>query len=193
MNFYKLIFPIYNAAGKLMCKDCQEYVGIGSKILDLGCGSGIISKDFENFFAADLVGVDIIDNRVVPINFKLVNGRDLPFDENTFDAVLISYVLHHTQDPIRVLKEAKRVAKTGGKLLIFEDLYSGLIAKLICQIHGATYGRLFEHNKNLKERNFKNDREWKFIFEHLNFKSVFDKRVSLGLDPVHKHLFVLQK
>jgi len=192
MKFYELIYPVYRRAAILMCRDCQDHLPMGAKMLDLGCGSGIVTKEFAQRFAKEYVGVDIVDNRIFPINFKLINGRDLPFGDNEFDIVLISYVLHHADDPARLLAESKRVLKPGGQIIIFEDLYEGLCAKIICQIHGKSYGVMFEHHGGKEEISFKDQGQWKTIFEALKLKVVYEKRVSRVFNPVHKHLFILQ-
>jgi len=55
-------------------------------------------KKFQQAFQADLLGVDIIDNRVENIPLRLYNGEDLSFlSSNLFDVVLVNYVLHHTK------------------------------------------------------------------------------------------------
>ncbi len=175
-----------------MAADCAPFVKKGTRFLDLGCGSGIISREFEKKFGLDLVGVDIIDNRIIPIKFQLYDGKTLPFDDGGFDTVLISYVLHHANEPVRLLKEAKRVLKAGGRIIVFEDLYQGSFAKLICGIHGGTYGALFERGKGKGVCNFKTEKQWEDIFRALGLKPIFGKRVSTRLNPVNKHLFILE-
>ena len=177
----------------MMCDDCRDYAPREAKMLDLGCGSGIVTREFASQFARDYIGVDIVDNRIFPINFKLINGQDLPFGNNEFDIVLISYVLHHADDPARLLAESKRVLKPGGKIIIFEDLYEGFVGKMLCQVHGKSYGALFEHHGGTVIINFKNRRQWKTVFEALGLKPVFEKRVSKKINPVHKRLYILQK
>jgi len=81
-----------------MVEQCKEFIPLNSKILDFGCGSGIVGKKFQQAFQADLLGVDIIDNRVENIPLRLYNGEDLSFlSSNLFDVVLVNYVLHHTK------------------------------------------------------------------------------------------------
>lgn len=193
MKFYEIVHPVYRWAAKVMCRDCSPYIKPGLKMLDLGCGSGIVSKEFAEHFKAQLTGVDIIDNRIFPINFKLINGRNLPFSGDEFDVILISYVLHHADDPVRLLGEAKRVLRPGGKIIIFEDLYQGFIAKILCHLHGSTYGVLFEHHSGKEQYNFKDLKQWKTVFKTLELRVIFDKRVSRFINPVHKHLFILEK
>ena len=134
------------------------------------------------------MGVDIKDNRIVDIPFKIIDGKNLPFDDNSFDVTLINYVLHHSQNPERLLKEAKRVSK---KIIIFEDLPEGILSKLRCKFHQMTF---FGGSRN--DFNFKTSKEWEKIFESLGFKIIAKKQVFTKLDwldPVKRILFVLEK
>lgn len=175
-------------AGK-MCWDCQDFIKDGSKILDLGCGSGIITKEFENFFKADIIGIDIKDQRIEKIPFQLFDGKKIPFPDNFFDAVLITFVLHHSADPISILKEAKRVAKE--KIIIYEDLADGFFSRLVCKLHGASYNYFFQKNK--VKNSFKKNTEWKEIFQNLQLRPLFEKRTSSAINPAKKKLFILEK
>lgn len=193
MIYYKLVLPFYRLAAKKMAEDCIGFIENGSKFLDFGSGSGIVSLEFKKKFNLDLVGVDIVDNRVVDMELKLIDGKTVPFEDGFFDAVLISYVLHHADEPVRLLKEAKRVVKTGGRVIVFEDLYQGILAKIICKVHGSTYGFLFEHHGGKEQINFKNQKQWDEIFRTLGFNQIFAKRVSARIHPVEKRMFVLEK
>jgi ubiquinone/menaquinone biosynthesis C-methylase UbiE len=193
MIYYKFVAPFKKRTAKKMAEDCSGFIKPKSKFLDLGCGSGIVSLEFKKKFDLDLIGIDIVDNLAVDMELKLIDGKTLPFDDGSFDAVLISYVLHHADEPVRLLKEAKRVVKAGGKVIVFEDLYKGILAKIICKIHGSTYGFLFEHHGGKERINFKNQKQWEEIFRMLGFKLVYGLRVSSKLHPVEKRMFVLEK
>lgn len=187
--YYQIVRRIYKKAAKKMCLDCQDFLKKGSKILDLGCGSAIAGKEFQSFFEAKLIGVDIKDQRIEKIPFQLFDGKCLPFSENSFDATLINFVLHHTKNPTSLLKEAKRVSKE--KIIVFEDLPEGILSKLICKIHGITFNYFFQ--KNRENSNFKKSEEWKKIFDESGLKLIFEKRVSSVFNPVKKKLFILEK
>ena len=175
-------------AAKRMCQDCQQFIEKKSKILDLGCGSGIVSKAFQDFFQSQVIGGDIIDKRVFKIPFKKIDGKSLPFLKNNFDTVLIAYVLHHTRDPEALLEEVKRVVKD--KILIFEDLPEGPISNLVCKLHGVTFDKFIgNRNKTI----FKTEKEWQDVFEKLNLKLIFKKRINSKFSPITKELFVLEK
>lgn len=166
-----------------MCLDCQNFIKKGEKILDLGCGSGIVAKAFQDFFQAKVIGVDINDKRVVNIPFQIIDGENLPFKENEFDICFISYVLHHSKNPEKLLKEAKRVAK---KIIIYEDLPENFFSKIYCKLHSLTYNKFFQKSNNVS---FKTGKEWEEIFQKLGFNIIFKKKINNF--PVKKELFVL--
>ncbi len=203
MRVHRIFSKIYERADKIMCLDCRGFIKKGSKILDWGCGTAIVGKTFQDFFQAELFGVDVQDVRTVKIPFKITDGKNLSFPENSFDVVLINYVLHHSKDPISVLKEAKRVARD--KIVIYEDLPEDILSKLICKIHGFTFSNFFQNpNKTsfktelpkeakVKMRtkfSFASEREWEKIFQELGLNIVFKKRVNNF--PAKKELFVLR-
>lgn len=96
------------------------------KILDIGCGPGEFAKLFNNL---DYHGIDISDIYIKYAsknnkgNFQVMDATDLKFPNNSFDYILIMAILHHLDDRAmnKVLSEAKRVLRPGGKLLIMED------------------------------------------------------------------------
>lgn len=187
--YYRLVKKFFQRAGKKMCLECKDFIRSGSKILDLGCGSGTVGKEFQKYFNADLIGIDIEDKRIEDIPFQIFDGFQVPFTDNFFDVILINYVLHHTKDPIFILGEAKRVSKN--KIVIFEDLPETFLSDLICYFHGAIFNWFFQRHR--EKHNFKRGGEWKKIFEKLRLKLIFEKKVSSKLDPVEKKLFVLEK
>jgi len=189
MNFHKIFRKFYQQRAKEMCLECSDFIVKGSKILDLGSGSGIVGKEFQEFFKSDLIGIDVVDKRVEKIPFMLFDGLNVPFPDNHFDYALISYVLHHAKDPISLLMEAKRVVKE--RIIIYEDLVEGWMSELFCKIHGLTFSCLFQDKTGCN--NFKKEREWKNIFEDLKLRMVSEKRVSPILSPVDKKLFILEK
>jgi ubiquinone/menaquinone biosynthesis C-methylase UbiE len=186
MTYYKIFSGFYRFAAQKMCEECSPFISKKSKILDLGCGSGIVANEFKKCFNVETSGVDIIDKRVVGIPFSLYDGKNLPLPDNSFDAVLISYVLHHCEDPVAVLKEAKRVARK--KIILYEDAADGLIPKVVCKFHGMAFAKFFQ--KNDECGNFKTSGDWKDVFDKLGLELIFEKKVLKVLN--HK-MFVLRK
>ncbi len=96
----------------------------GKKILDIGCGAGRTSHYFRNF-TDQYIGVDysepmvdVCKDKYPDLVFMHCDARDLScFSENEFDFVMFSYngldYISH-DERLHVLKEIKRVLKTGG-------------------------------------------------------------------------------
>jgi len=200
--YYRILFKTYERAAKKMCLACQDFIEKGSKILDLGCGSGIVGNQFKEFFYAEVIGVDIIARRILPLPFEIIDGKHLPFPEKYFDVILINYVLHHAKDPTALLKNAKRVGK---KIIIFEDLPEGLFSKLICRFHGLSYSTLFknpnfisfktelpkEAKVKMKTKfSFASEKNWEKIFKEIGLNVIFKKRINNFL--IKKELFICE-
>ncbi len=86
-----------------------------SNILDLGASDGRLAATLQETLAAKgrlvhFAGCDVHVQSETYIPIVSYDGCTLPFPDNSFDCVLIVDVLHHTQDPQRVLEEAKRVS-----------------------------------------------------------------------------------
>ncbi len=171
-----------------MCRICSPFIEKGDRMLDLGCGSAIISQTLKDYFQADVMGADVVDRRIFPIPFKMIDGKTLPFADKEFDEALIAYVLHHAEDPESLLKEAARVVED--KIIIFEDLPEGIVSSFFCRIHGFSFDNFFG---NKSHTSFKTREEWEKLFKRLNLEIVAQEKASSFYDPVEKRLFVLEK
>jgi len=195
MTYYSFFLKYYRKAAEKMCADCKDFIAKGSKILDLGCGSGVIGKYFQDFFQAEVIGVDIEDKRVENIPFKIIDGVNLPFADNSFDTVLIAYVLHHASDPMSLLREAKRVTRKN--IIIYEDLPEGFFGRILCGFHGITFNIFLQKKK--QKHHFKKVEEWEEIFANLGLKNFFSKKIvanytiAYNAYPVKRFFFVLEK
>ncbi len=98
-----------------------------NSLLDVGCGDGTIDtlllRDLPNLA---ITGVDVLIRPGTSIPVRLFDGVHLPFDNHAFDAVLFVDVLHHTEDPMVLLKEACRVAKTA--IILKDHMRDGIFA-----------------------------------------------------------------
>ena len=97
----------------------------GQRVLDLGCGAGRFVAALQDA-GADPVGVEIAEaaleraRRNVPgaeLHALAADGA-IPLEDATVDLVWCSEVLEHVPDTAGLLSEARRVLRTGGRLLV---------------------------------------------------------------------------
>src|ERR1039458_1438910 len=82
-----------------------------ARVLDVGCGDGLISAVLLSRRPdLSLRGIDVLPRSRTHIPVEMFDGSRIPFDDQSFDAVLFSDVLHHTPHPAALLREARRVA-----------------------------------------------------------------------------------
>ena len=119
----------------------------GKDVLDVGCGVGEYAAKFAEL-GARVWGVDVdranlAAARKLIKNVNLAAAENLPFPKESFDLVFLHEVLEHVEDDKKALKEAARVLKPGGKIIIFvpNRLYP-------FETHGFYVGKKFVH-KNL--------------------------------------------
>lgn len=112
-------------------------LGLTGRILDLGCGPGHIPPMIIDRISdvQEVVGLDAASSMLIlaekrrasatrpeAIAYVLGDAKGLPFEDNAFDGIVSNTVLHHIPDPVPFLKEACRVLKDAGGLLI-RDLF----------------------------------------------------------------------
>ncbi len=113
-------------------------VGIkdAEKILDVGCGSGMVTRDIARMTKGKVVAVDgskdMIDaardvlKDYENVELKVECAEDLSFKDNTFGIVTCNLFLMWVKNPQKVVNEMARVTKSGGKVLAsLEPDYGG--------------------------------------------------------------------
>ncbi|WP_206515908.1 demethylmenaquinone methyltransferase [Nocardioides pantholopis] len=98
----------------------------GELVLDLAAGTGTSSQPFADRGATVVpcdfsLGMLRVGKQARPhLPFTAGDGTQLPFADDTFDAVTISFGLRNIVDPLAGLAEMRRVTKPGGRLLVCE-------------------------------------------------------------------------
>jgi SAM-dependent methyltransferase len=121
----------------------RRYVNLeGARILDVGCGIGTYVRRLREL-SEHVYGIDVDEQRVrrgslsLP-NLALAAGEHMPFPNDSFDAILLHEVIEHVSDDRATLREACRVARPGGKVVVYAPnrLYP-------FETHGVYVGRRY--------------------------------------------------
>ena len=98
----------------------------GERVLDLAAGTGTSSQPFVDA-GAQVVPCDFslgmlqVGKLALPeLPFTAGDGTRLPFRDDTFDAVTISFGLRNIVNPVAGLQEMRRVTRPGGRLVVCE-------------------------------------------------------------------------
>jgi ubiquinone/menaquinone biosynthesis C-methylase UbiE len=118
----------------------ETYIGdlelaAGARVLEIGCGTGAVARILARRpEVEEVVGVDPspvfvgrareLSQETSNLAFELGDGRELGFGDCSFDAVVLHTVLCHVPGPERVLEEARRVVRDGGRLGLFDGDYA---------------------------------------------------------------------
>lgn len=113
---------------------CQ--IGPDSYVLDVGCGVGATPCYLAKAYGCWVVGVDILPKMVERskeralkmgisdrVEFRVADAQDLPFDDETFDAVLTESVTSFPKDKQKAVNEYTRVLKPGGSVGLNESTW----------------------------------------------------------------------
>ncbi len=82
-------------------------------LLEIGAGKGRVAHALSRAANVDIQLVDVVDYNETELPLRVYDGVHLPFEDCTFDYALLVFVLHHTPDPLVVLREALRVSRVG--------------------------------------------------------------------------------
>ena len=103
----------------------NEFINNDDIGIEVGSGAGF-SKEFiknKNFKLTDLGDDDHLD-------FKNIDAQNTGFENDSFNYVIASNMIHHIPFPIKFFKEMNRILKKNGKLIVFES-YASVVFQLV--------------------------------------------------------------
>ena len=140
----------------------------GCSLLDVGCGDGKLAQlliEKRPDLRVEGVDVHMRDQTWLPV--KLFDGTNLPYPASSFDAVMLIDVLHHTPDPLLLLREALRVSRRF--LLVKDHVRAGTAAaarlRFMDRVGNARHGVSLPYN-------FLASEQWVALRQALNVKVV---------------------
>jgi ubiquinone/menaquinone biosynthesis C-methylase UbiE/putative flippase GtrA len=124
---------------KLMHRDVERGLGkqVFDRVLELGAGQGehfsFVEHSFAEYVLLDLRRVEQLEAvREDPRTVQVVgDAQDIPFPDSDFDRVLHMCLLHHVDNPEKVLEEIRRVMKPGALATLFLPCDPGFGVRLM--------------------------------------------------------------
>jgi ubiquinone/menaquinone biosynthesis C-methylase UbiE len=171
----------------------QPYLTPVTSLLDIGVGSGLaLQYVIQQNPHLSCTGVDIRDLRLgeVVVPLQVYDGYTLPFAADQFDVSLIFYVMHHCDDPGRLLQEAVRVTRQ--KLIIIEEFHQPGADPISLDLTERQSHRALGIPANMPYRLLAKA-EFDRLLEQHHLTLVEQQQLpSKTTRPVQKYLYVLQ-
>ncbi len=159
----------------------------GKKVLDIGCASGthteIIYKKGAIVTGIDVSKemIELAKKRLPSVNFKVADMKNIPFNNNSFDILFYGLCLHYEKNLKPVFKEAYRILKPHGKIIIstHNPYWTG---KKKIKINDKTY-RIVD--------DYFNDKQGKMKFSNTEL-TIYPKTISGLFNPIIKNGFCIK-
>ena len=180
---------------------------INQKLIDVACGTGDIAKLFLKYVnrPSNITCIDPNKGMIKKgkeklsefkqLNWVISNAENLPIIKNSFDFYTISFGLRNTKDLKKVLSEAYRVLKPGGRFLCLEfskidnsglNLLYKNYSKLIPSIGKLVVGEREPYEYLVKSiDNFINQEELISLMHKSGFKNCNYRNLSGGIVCIH--------
>lgn len=127
--------------------------GSSGRLLDIGCADGTTTNQILKISPnLRITGLDLYRNTINyarkkyrGIEFKFADAHKLPYKDNGFDFVTTIEILEHLENPELALREAHRVLKPNGMIIVVQDTDS-LLFRLVWLIWGKWKGAVWENS-----------------------------------------------
>jgi ubiquinone/menaquinone biosynthesis C-methylase UbiE len=145
----------------------------GDDLLDLGTGTAQIPVEL----AVEMLDLAVYNvesaGLIERIQLEHVDAKQLPYEDQMFDAVISNSIVHHIPDPYDVLLEATRVVRPGGRLF-FRDLMRPATDEQVEQLVQSHAGDENDHQRQMFDDSLR---------AALSLDEIRELVSRLGLDP----------
>ena len=116
----------------------------GDRVLDMDCGDGMLLSYFGQQVPCSLCGMAasveqyrLLREKLPKADIMYAQPEDIPWHDSSFDVILCTLPLPHTPEPGKLLKEAMRVLRPGGQILLAMPCYPALLQRVIARLTGS--------------------------------------------------------
>jgi len=185
----RIIWSIKNYQVAKMAHHIIPALDLPGNLLDVGCSTGLLSQELHRKTNMEVVGIDVVCPSGTGFPVQIYDGEYIPYPDNSFRNVLLCYVLHHSDDPVGLLKEAQRVCSH--RLVVVEDIAETPVQHRIAMAKDKFYNMLMVPDMPMTY-NFKSTKEWMQIFSELGLSLADSYQTpSMPVNPVKQTLFAL--
>lgn len=160
-------------------------------LLDYGAGDCSVAEYIQESYGVKVTPIDVVDYNHTNLKLIIYDGKHLPYKDNSFDSVLVMFVLHHVVDQISVLREIIRVTKN--KIIIFEDTPKNKMERFVWKFWDWILNLGHDVNMTYSARTVG---DWEEVFKLLNLKIIEKKNLRVNfpiLKMYQQTLFILEK
>lgn len=122
MVLKSLLDAVMERRARQLMEQVGAWLPADGPILDLGSGTGHLSARLEHAMGLEVITADVSDIHVVGRPPVLIADGVLPFEQGTYAAALLVFMLAYPNDPAGVLREVARV--TRGPLILVQSLHA---------------------------------------------------------------------
>ena len=108
----------------------------GMRVLDVGCGTGALLDRLRSVYNIEAHGIDaeaemiaVAQQKRPECLFKKAPGEQIPYTDQSMDAIITCMAYHHFADKTGFAREAARVLKPGGVLYIADPKFPLVVRK----------------------------------------------------------------
>jgi len=140
---------------RILSRHLADIIPERFSVLDVGCGDGLLAREIARARPdISLRGIDVLGRARTHIPVDPFDGVTIPHDDGSFDGVMFIDVLHHSTDPLSLLREGLRVAR---KSIVIKDhlcegLFADLTLRVMDRVGNARHGVSLPYNYWPKQR-----------------------------------------
>ena len=164
---------------RVLAAHAARLIPRGAQVLDVGAGDGLVAAAI----AAQrpdlrIEGIDVLVRNGAAIPVSAFDGRQIPKPSGGVDVVMFCDVLHHSDDPLGLLREAARVARSC--IVVKDHICNGTVARAVLRFMDEVGNR--RHDVALPH-NYWSSQQWLAAIETLRLGRAAWEIGGLGLYP----------
>lgn len=148
--------------------------------LDIGCGNMIFTRQLAHRLGVNSRGADLTDGRITKEQnerFIIFDETPIPYKNESVKFITLNYVLHHVEEPDKLLEDIYRILKPGGIFIVGEFDCKSWNQAYSLNLYHFTMNKVFNTEPSTCE--YRPLSQWRSIiqefgFEYLHGESIYD-------------------